>query len=60
MPSRMTFAPAELAFVAVRRVVVLDLEHETRVTQTDAVAGGGTKHLGVMLAVHSVRHGGKF
>jgi hypothetical protein len=54
-------AAAELHFLAVDGVVLLDLDEQFRVGQADAVARGGAEHLGVgaagMLAI-SILSGG--
>ena len=43
-------AAAELHLFAVDRVVMLDLDEQLRVGQADAVARGGTEHLGIRAA----------
>ena len=40
-------AAAEFDFLAVDRVIALDLDHELGVAEAHAVAGGGTVHLGI-------------
>ena len=41
------FAAAELHFVAIDRVIRLDLDHELRVAEPHAIAGGRAEHVGV-------------
>ena len=45
------FAAAEFHLFAVDRVIVLDLDQQLGVGQPDAIARGGTVHLGVGAAI---------
>src|SRR5258706_11725305 len=54
------FAAAELAFVAINREILFDLQNKASITKPDLVAGRWPKHLGVVGALHFMRHRSAF
>src|SRR5690606_13956844 len=50
-------AAAELHFLAINGVVAFHLDDEARVTQAQAIAGGGAEHLGIGATVHAAHSG---